>query len=168
MPPDQCDDDEETGGKKIPCPVLEFRVVNRLFGETGGEIMDATLNCVANVDANDTDPSLRDALENRQQQRYSLGKNKSDGHSHISSTVDSASDTHSESGLLSYDSRMSKGKSSIIDSIIRRNHQTVDEDPSARLVNKRIFSKMTIEAALDGKRDRPVALALGAEGPGLR
>ncbi|KAL3897698.1 MAG: hypothetical protein SGARI_006861 [Bacillariaceae sp.] len=147
MPLDQSlENDEETGGNKIPCPVLEFRVVNRLFGETGGEIMDATLNCVANVDANDTDPSLRDALENRQQKRYSLGRSKGDGQSHISSTVDSASDTHSESGMLSYDSRMSKGKSSIIDSIIRRNHQTVDEDPSARLVNKRIFSKMTIEA----------------------
>jgi hypothetical protein len=29
----------------------------------------------------------------------------------------------------------------------RREHQAVDEDPSARLVNKRIFSKMLIEAS---------------------
>lgn len=26
--------------KKIPCPVLEFRIANRLFNEVGGEIMD--------------------------------------------------------------------------------------------------------------------------------
>ena len=25
---------------KMPCPVLEFRIVNRLYGEPGGEIMD--------------------------------------------------------------------------------------------------------------------------------
>jgi hypothetical protein len=35
-------DDEKDGPKRLPCPVLEFRVINRLFGETGGEIMDAT------------------------------------------------------------------------------------------------------------------------------
>jgi len=27
---------------------------------------------------------------------------------------------------------------------------------------------LTIDAALEGKRDRPIALVLGAEGPGLR
>jgi hypothetical protein len=46
-------DDLPTPKEKIPFPVLEFRIVNRLFNELGGEIMDATLNVVANVDAND-------------------------------------------------------------------------------------------------------------------
>ena len=30
-----------------PCPVLEFRVVNKMYDEVGGEIMDANMNCVA-------------------------------------------------------------------------------------------------------------------------
>jgi hypothetical protein len=38
---------------KMPCPVLEFRVVNRLYKDAGGEIMDALLNVAANIDAND-------------------------------------------------------------------------------------------------------------------
>jgi hypothetical protein len=32
--------DASDNEKKIPCPVLEFRIVNRLFNEVGGEIMD--------------------------------------------------------------------------------------------------------------------------------
>jgi len=143
-------DDEESTGKKIPCPVLEFRVVNRLFGETGGEIMDATLNCVANVDANDADPSLRDALDgDRTRLNFSSGKHESryTSSSHPgSSTVDSLSDNHSDSGRLSHDSRLSRGTAAFFDSLIRRQHNAVDEDPSASLVNKRIFSKMMIEA----------------------
>jgi hypothetical protein len=39
---DWIDNDEEARPKHLPCPVLEFRVINRLFAEAGGEIMDAT------------------------------------------------------------------------------------------------------------------------------
>jgi Ion channel len=45
------------GKKLIPCPVLEFRVLNKLFDEVGGEIIDATLNVVARIDANEEDPN---------------------------------------------------------------------------------------------------------------
>lgn len=41
------DDGEHDGSEdeshKTPCPVLEFRIVNRLFNEVGGEIMDGEL-----------------------------------------------------------------------------------------------------------------------------
>lgn len=40
---------ESGGNGKSPCPVLEFRIVNKLYGDVGGEIMDATLNVVASV-----------------------------------------------------------------------------------------------------------------------
>lgn len=33
-------DEEEEEAKRNPCPVLEFRIVNRLFNDVGGEIMD--------------------------------------------------------------------------------------------------------------------------------
>jgi hypothetical protein len=44
---------ESSGDNKTPCPVLEFRVVNKLYGDIGGEIMDATLNVVASVGKDD-------------------------------------------------------------------------------------------------------------------
>ena len=131
---DDGDNDDDLNGtvKKIPCPILEFRVVNRLFHEVGGEIMDATLNVVANVDTNDADNSLHESSDSGRSVRRS----------------DTASDTHSDTG--------SGGKESVHQSIINKfflesilnkhENQAVDEDPSARLVNKRMFSKMNIEA----------------------
>lgn len=49
--PNQTTTNNESMPKRISCPVLEFRVVNLLSDQSGGEILDATLNVVANVDA---------------------------------------------------------------------------------------------------------------------
>jgi len=149
-------DNDENINKKIPCPVLEFGIVNRLFGEPGGEIIDASLNVVANVNARDADPVLIDALNVRRSKHL---RTYSYGGQDDTNTIDSLlngsmsdDDDTVGSGRASFDSRQSRRRrkisttSTIFDSLIRRQHQTVDEDPSSRLVNKRIFSKMAIEA----------------------
>jgi hypothetical protein len=146
---DEEDEDEDdlsaNHKKKIPCPVLEFRVVNRLFQEVGGEIMDATLNVVANVDANDADPALRGGLLDSDSSRA-----REDGRS-SGTTIDSMSDTPSDAGSSNRESHRAstiRGNRFILENILtRHDHHAVDEDPSARLVNKRIFSKMLIEAS---------------------
>ena len=136
--------------KKIPCPVLEFRIVNRLFNEAGGEIMDATLNVVANVDANDADPSLIDALDSNRN-RYNLNGRNED----ISVDTNSESENHSESGQEGSTGVRSNHLGNVFPRFLdpfhslmgKIDHQAVDEDPTARLVSKRIFSKMLIEAS---------------------
>ena len=169
--PDSDDDGENMGKsgepKKIPCPVLEFRIVNRLFNEAGGEIMDATLNVVANVDANDADPSLIDALDSdRNRYNYSTHTGSSDAANLSHGDTNSESDRVSDNGNLRDGSsaqgsndghgRMQNSISNIsfpkfldpFHSLMGKiDHQAVDEDPSARLVSKRIFSKMLIEAS---------------------
>ena len=62
---------------------------------------------------------------------------------------ESMSDTHSDSGRTSLDSKATGATRNtfFFDSLLRRQqHHAVDEDPTARLVNKRIFSKLMIEA----------------------
>ena len=151
-------DNDEDINKKIPCPVLEFSITNRLFGDPGGEIIDASLNVVANVNARDVDPVLIDALNVRRSKHlrtYSYGgqddNNTLDSLLNGSISDDDDDDT-AGSGRGSLDSRQSRRRRkmsttpTIFDSLIKRQHLAVDEDPSSRLVNKRIFSKMTIEA----------------------
>eukprot|EP00550_Attheya_septentrionalis_P007911 CAMPEP_0198289650 /NCGR_PEP_ID=MMETSP1449-20131203/7763_1 /TAXON_ID=420275 /ORGANISM="Attheya septentrionalis, Strain CCMP2084" /LENGTH=568 /DNA_ID=CAMNT_0043988013 /DNA_START=105 /DNA_END=1811 /DNA_ORIENTATION=- len=155
------DDDFESGipggkedrQKKIPCPVLEFRVVNRLFNEVGGEIMDATLNCVANIDADDVDPALRDALD-AQRSAY-LNSNlfsdtDSDGASAASTTETGDSERMEELHHASMSHKIKKNLSNLdYFSVLarRKDHRAVDEDPTSKLVSKRIFSKLLIEAS---------------------
>jgi len=139
---DEDDGDDEMSDSKIPCPVLEFCIINRLFGEPGGEIIDASLNVVANVNALDADPVLMDALHSRRSKHLRTYSYKHDDSEHSMS---------SDSGHESHDSRLGSSKgsfsrgSSIFNSFLGRRHHAVDEDPSSTLVNKRIFSKMTIE-----------------------
>lgn len=128
---DESSDDEE----KEPCPVLEFRIINRLYNEVGGEIMDATLNVVANVDASDADPSLQESFEN---DRNSAAQ---------SISGETASDTSSIAESTRFDLLTSVISRNFLGRYHRRDQQALDEDPSARLVSKQIFSKMVIEAS---------------------
>jgi hypothetical protein len=132
---------EDEGDQQYPCPVLEFRIVNRLFNESGGEIMDAALNVVGNVDADDSDP-----YSDKSQHTPSM----------ISDNDDSVSDTSASERLGSRSERSSKmgHLSKVLNPVFaslakqkNRDHQTVDEDPSARLVSKHVFSKLLIEAS---------------------
>lgn len=132
------DDDEEGETELNPCPILEFRIINRLFNEVGGEIMDATLTVVANVDANDAGPdmALRTLDSNMSDSAFS------DTMSDTASNPDSHRSDHSGSVVSSFHK--------IFDPILslnRRDHLSVEEDPASRFVNKHIFSKMLIEAS---------------------
>jgi len=145
------DDDEKkleegtAGYTNIPCPVLEFRIVNRLFNETGGEIMDATLNCVANIDADDADPSIRDAAET-DRLRYQHQDSSKLSVDVNSTTIASIHSTDSESISTRAADKLKK-MVPYLGSGRRPDHQEFDEDPTAKLVSKRIFSKVLIEAS---------------------
>lgn len=73
----ECDDDcidsdngsqsYECGSDNLPCPILEFRVVNRMHNVPGGEIIDASVNVVACIDASQACPTLKDSLSQRRE-----------------------------------------------------------------------------------------------------
>jgi len=74
---DDEDNDNDDGLSKkdadtidLPCPVLEFRLVNLLNGEKGGEIVNASVNVVASILVAD------DESEKRTGQRQSVSKKK--------------------------------------------------------------------------------------------
>jgi hypothetical protein len=129
------DEDEftEAGKKKIPCPVLEFRIVNRLFNDMGGEIIDATLNVVASIDTDETDANQLD---------------RTDTSSSVSSSrleIDVFGSLHSHDGTQESNNRRMMNKFLKLPNNLEQHAHK--DDPTTRLVNKRIFSKMMLEAS---------------------
>jgi len=124
------DDDEEE--QAIPNPVLEFRIVNRLYKEVGGEIMDATLNVVANITADDADKTTEGGLSVRSANQ-SVSSLPSD------TLVHADSEDHSEA-FHAFDSEHMQNTSSQADT-------QMEDELTSRVVSKQIFSKMIIEAS---------------------
>ena len=167
--------------KKIPCPVLEFRIANRLHGVDGGEIMDAVIQVVASQDAAEADPILRNkmdeakarwetavaeqGLRNRAGLRVSTVVTKNQDTGVSSDSIDKGAakrrgslnrNVHFAATSVAYGVRSSviqskqlsrEAAKTVMSTLTKKDHQAVDEDPTSRLIPKRIFSKLLIEAS---------------------
>jgi hypothetical protein len=110
--------------------------------------MDATLNVVGNVDADDTDLSLHYSTydSERSQHPPTIISDNDDSVSEASASERSASRSERSPAMV----HLSKVLNPVLATLAKqknRDHQTVDEDPSARLVSKHVFSKLMIEAS---------------------
>ena len=56
---EECDKPRIRTLSMLPCPVLEFRLINRLSRQRRGEIIDATLQIVASIDEKQATNSTR-------------------------------------------------------------------------------------------------------------
>lgn len=141
---EQDENSEDEGSRDVehgyPCPVLEFRIVNRLSSEVGGEIMDATLNVVANVNANDSDTSQSlSSLDSE------IASEVNDGNSEKSWGLESK-----RSGVDTDFAIRQKSLERLLDplrALTGKDQHRIIEDTSSRLATKQIFSKMAIEAS---------------------
>jgi hypothetical protein len=63
---EDCNEDDNAECPGLPCPILEFRMINELSSEKGGEIMNASVIVVASICANDDESAgNRDLLRTK-------------------------------------------------------------------------------------------------------
>ncbi|KAL7565771.1 hypothetical protein ACA910_010209 [Epithemia clementina (nom. ined.)] len=60
--------------QRLPCPILEFRIANRLCNVQGGELLDAAVNIVASIDAAQACHTIRAALQKRRRRKKRRGR----------------------------------------------------------------------------------------------
>ena len=55
--------------QRLPCPILEFRIANRLSNVDGGELLDAAVNIVASIDAAQACHTVHTAMMKKKKRR---------------------------------------------------------------------------------------------------
>lgn len=72
-------DDNSSSPQYYPCPVLEFRIINKLALQKKGEIIDASLNIVASVDSSQVPSLNRGAGKKKKKGKKGKGRRGSGG-----------------------------------------------------------------------------------------
>lgn len=128
---------EEEGISRLPCPVLEFRVINRLHSTRGGELMDATMNVVASVDESQACTSVRTAARGRRRKGRRRRCPPAKARAAIPSTVEEQA---------SLPSPISETMDVTLHPIARvKKYQAVDDNIDGENASRRIFTKLELD-----------------------
>jgi hypothetical protein len=135
----ECDHDADElvaadESKRLPCPVLEFRINNRLHSIAGGEIMDASVNVVASIDACQAFPEKKEVATRRRRggKKGKKGSRRTVTGRSTPALPEKRETTDSSSHHMSVES-------------LRTANQVIYEDPSGLLEPRHIFAKLEIE-----------------------
>ena len=124
--------------RSLPCPVLEFRLVNRLSHQIGGEIIDATLHIVARIEEKQAANTVRFPLLEQRRKKRRRGRQRTADkgliHRNALKRVTSTSMYSAQQSVRS------------LFMAPKRNNQAIDEDPTGKLVPRRIISKLEIDS----------------------
>lgn len=129
---------------KLPCPLLEFRVVNRLHDQIRGEIIDATMNVVASVDESQGGNHLRRGTQGARRRAGKKGKGKKMRRkiSPKKKNMLRESDKFERPTKHKYE----HVKKSLAGMFSKSKEQAFEEDPTGKVVPKKIFAKLEIES----------------------
>ena len=135
----------------MPCPVLEFQLVNRLSDVPVGQIMDATVNMVASIDAHQVLESNHNTHKTSKKKRKKKGKKDRTGLKALNSSTSiigfgdfmehSGQQNHHHRHHSHHHHHSHHNQSSTNPTL----PQSYEEDATGHLVPQRIFSRLEVE-----------------------
>jgi predicted RNA-binding Zn-ribbon protein involved in translation (DUF1610 family) len=137
------DDKNNKKMRQFPCPVLEFRVVNRLHSTNGGEVIDASLHVVARIDENQACQSIRNAAKHQNKRRMGTRRVRMRQVSHPTILEHSSlrSELSSEESMGFWDKVGSLSERRVIKSSV----MSFQEDASGILAPHLLFAKLKLD-----------------------
>lgn len=134
------------GSQQIACPVLEFRICNRLYAIAGGEILDATVNIVASVDASQKTTPPKGLLRRRRKKGRKRAQARDDENDPQSkSRRMSKAELMTSMRAILKATNASNRQSTTQTLSFAETHQAFEEDNTGHLNARRIFSKLEVE-----------------------
>uniref|UniRef100_A0A6U5MNB7 Potassium channel domain-containing protein n=1 Tax=Grammatophora oceanica TaxID=210454 RepID=A0A6U5MNB7_9STRA len=124
----------------LPCPVLEFRVVNRLHNSLQGEIIDASMSIIASIDEDQARAAMEGLSKRGRRRRGRIrGVRMQHGQPTIKEAraLGPAAQQRVDDSLASLAARVHERA--------RQRHQAFVEDNDGFLVNRRVFVKLDVE-----------------------
>ena len=124
--------------RNLPCPILEFRVINRLHGVIGGEIIDASMNMVACVDEKQAPASTGRPLGSRRRGKKGKKRGPRRGvHHHREGSVSSISEHASH--------RLMKAKETVRE-LFREPSMPSEVKRDSQILGSKVYAKLDIES----------------------
>jgi hypothetical protein len=128
---------------RMACPVLDFRILNRLQRQKRGEIIDASMNIVASIDESQAAARIKDAKRTVKRRGGKKGKAKK-------GVAGSVRRFSIDNEVIDQEElKQSKGKVlSMLADAKKRNKglAIIDEEPTEDLAKRKIFAKLEIES----------------------
>jgi hypothetical protein len=162
--------DDETSmdeqSDRIKCPILEFRVVNRLNRIMGGEIIDSSVNVVASIDASQAISLNRAHVNQRRRAKKgkkggrrlralptAMNRNRVDQPSTINENDVEVNPSVGDNGTIfertsSTESLLSMPGNHLLEDRLPTNDAAMsfEEDPTGHLIHRKVFSKLEMES----------------------
>lgn len=133
---DDSSSEEDEEKDMLKCPVLEFRIVNRMASIKGGEIMDAEIKVVASIDESQACSTILMGSRFRRRKRRRQRRPSHNAKPSIPCTVSEQSSLHSN-GNDSHDPSSHPVARS-------KSHQAVDGNVDGEDVCRRIYAKLEV------------------------
>eukprot|EP00980_Cylindrotheca_fusiformis_P017948 scaffold5703_cov132-Cylindrotheca_fusiformis.AAC.7 len=138
---ESADDDsyvKEASPHYFPCPVLEFRLINRLAFQKKGEIIDASLNIVASVDSSQV-PGLN-GKSGKKRKKGKRGKSRAGSSGGGSRRMQDDYDKPSEAEMTKSRQKVRR----ILSESERTSRMASSDDPT--VADRREFAKLYVES----------------------
>jgi hypothetical protein len=130
---------------RLPCPILEFRIANRLSRQRGGEIIDASINIVASIDERHAAQNLRSKARGTGTTQRRRGKKGNKRRRRANKSRRGLKNIDDEGGMENSEMNIKKAQDAVMD-MVTKEASMMEGELTGKLSDKIVFARLHVES----------------------